>query len=68
MEWPAAQGRVSARKLVANNIAFTVAGHEDDADLRALLQSNVTDGWIRLALAREPDAFVAAATMGRRHG
>jgi len=68
VEWPAAQGRVKARKLVANNIAFTVAGHEDDADLRALLRSNVTDGWIRLALAREPDAFVAAATMGRRHG
>jgi hypothetical protein len=59
---------LSERKLVLNNIAFAVAHRDDDADLRALLRSNATDGWIRLALAREPDAFTAAATMGRRHG
>jgi hypothetical protein len=59
---------MSERKRVAGNITFTVAGREDDADLRALLRSNATGGWIRLALAREPDAFAAAATMGRHHG
>jgi hypothetical protein len=55
-------------ELVVGNIGFAVAGREDDADLRHLLRSNATGGWIHLALAREPDAFMAAATMGRLHG
>ena len=33
----------------------------------ALLRENATDGWIRLAFAREPDAFTAAAVMGGAH-
>ncbi len=44
-----------------------LAGRGDDADIRRLLRENATDGWIRLALAREPDAFAAAAVMGRAH-
>lgn len=54
--------------LVFGHVGFAVAGREDDADLRQLLRSNATGGWIRLALAREGDAFAAATTMGRLHG
>jgi hypothetical protein len=68
LERPVAQGGVSGRALVAGDIAFAVAQREDDADLRRLLRDNATDGWIRLALAREPDAFAAAAVMGPQHG
>jgi hypothetical protein len=66
LERTIAQGGMS--ELVVGNIGFAVAGREDDADLRHLLRSNATGGWIHLALAREPDAFMAAATMGRLHG
>jgi hypothetical protein len=62
-----AQGSVS-HGLVRGDIAFAVARRDDDADLRRLLRDNATDGWIRLALAREPDAFAAAAVMGPHHG
>jgi hypothetical protein len=68
LERTVAQGGLSGRELVVGSIGFTVAGREDDADLRHLLRDNATGGWIRLALAREPDAFAAAAIMGRHHG
>jgi hypothetical protein len=66
LERTVAQGGVNG--LVFGHVCFAVAGREDDADLRNLLRSNATGGWIRLALAREGDAFAAAATMGRLHG
>ena len=68
MERTVAQGGVSGHAFVSGDLAFAIAGREDDADLRRLLRDNATDGWIRLALAREPDAFAAAAAMGRHHG
>ena len=68
MERTVAQGGVGSRRLVFGDLAFAVARREDDADLRALLRDNATDGWIALALAREPDAFAAAAMMGPHHG
>jgi hypothetical protein len=54
--------------MVAGDLVFAVARGEDDAALRGLLRDNATDGWIRLALAREPDAFAVAPAMGRHHG
>jgi hypothetical protein len=39
----------------------------DEADVRRLLRDNATDGWIRLALAREPDALAAGAVGTREH-
>ena len=65
LERTVAQGGVSgnARSYPAIS-SFAIAGAEDDADLRRLLRDNATDGWIRLALAREPDAFAAAAAWG----
>lgn len=68
MERTVAQGGVSGHGLVFGHIAFAIARREDDADLRRLLRDNATDGWIRLALAREPDAFAIAPVMGRHHG
>jgi hypothetical protein len=62
-----AQSRVSDAALVVGDIAYMVAGREDEADLRRLLADNPTDGWIRLAFTREPDAFAASAVMGHRH-
>jgi hypothetical protein len=63
-----AQGGVRGREIVSGDLVFAVARRDDDADLRALLRRNATGGWIRLALAREPDAFAAAAVMGPHHG
>src|SRR5262249_54924416 len=54
--------------LVLGDVAYAVATRQDDVQLRALLRDNATDGWISLALAREPDAFAAAAAMGPHHG
>jgi hypothetical protein len=68
LERTVAQGSVSGHGLVFSDLVFAVAGREDDADLRRLLRDNATDGWIRLALAREPDAFASAAAMGPHHG
>jgi hypothetical protein len=55
-------------EVTLGHIRYAVAGRADDADLRHLLRNNATGGWIRLALAREGDAFAAAAIMGRLHG
>ena len=68
MERTLAQSGVTGRAFVSGDLAFAIAGREDDADLRRLLRDNATEGWIRLALAREPDAFTAAAAMGQHQG
>jgi hypothetical protein len=68
LERSLAQGGVSGREFVFGDLVFKVARRDDDADLRRLLRDNATDGWIRLALTREPDAFGAARTMGPHHG
>ncbi len=43
---------------------FAVAGPGHDPQLRALLREHAMPGWVELALEREPDFFVAAATLG----
>jgi hypothetical protein len=58
---------VSGPTFDSGDLGFAPAARADDADIRRLLRENATDGWIRLALAREPDAFAAAAAMGRTH-
>jgi hypothetical protein len=68
LERTVAQGSVTGRAFVSGDLAFAIAGREDDADLRRLLRDNATEGWIRLALARDPDAFAVAAAMGQHHG
>ena len=68
MDRSVAQGGVSGHELVFGDLVFKVARRDDDADLRRLLRDNATDGWIRLALTREPDAFAAARTMSPHHG
>ena len=68
MERTVAESGVGDREIVVGPVRYAVAGCADEAELRQLLRSNATDGWIRLAFAREPDAFAAAAIMGRRHG
>jgi hypothetical protein len=68
LERTVAQGGVSGNTLVAGGLAFSVARREADADLRRLLRDNATDGWVKLALAREPDAFAVVPVMGRHHG
>lgn len=68
MERTLAQSGVTGGAFVSGDLTFAIAGREDDADLRRLLRDNATEGWIRLALAREPDAFAAAAAMGQHHG
>jgi hypothetical protein len=68
LERTIAESGVSDREIVVGPIHYAVAGRADDAELRHLLRSNATDGWIRLAFAREPDAFAAAAIMGPLHG
>jgi hypothetical protein len=60
-----AQGGVGGR--TPGKLDFPIAGRADDADVRRLLRENATGGWIGLALEREPDAFAAAAIMGRYH-
>jgi hypothetical protein len=68
LERTLAQSGVTGRAFVSGDLTFAIAGREDDADLRRLLRDNATEGWIRLALAREPDAFAAAAAMGQHQG
>jgi hypothetical protein len=68
LERTLAQGGVGENEIVRGDIVYAIARRDDDADLRALLRDNPTDGWIKLALAREPDAFAAATVMGPQHG
>jgi hypothetical protein len=68
LERALAQGGVSSNEFASRDLVFKVARRDDEADLRRLLRENETEGWIRLALTREPDAFVAASTMGPHHG
>lgn len=68
MERTAAEGRISGRRLILGDLVYAVAGREDEGDVRRLLADNSVDGWIRLSLEREPDAFAAAALMGQHHG
>jgi hypothetical protein len=65
MDWHSAQGRLN-HALVQGNISFSVASAADDAEIRRLLREVATDGWIRISLEREPDAF-AAPLRGARH-
>jgi ribosomal protein S18 acetylase RimI-like enzyme len=62
-----AQGGLSARAPHAGGLDFAPATRADEPDIRRLLRDNATDGWIRLALAREPDAFAAGAVGAREH-
>jgi hypothetical protein len=67
MERPVAQGGVSRRSLASGGLTFTVAGREDDADIRRLLRENELGGWVRLSLERTPDAFAADFGLSRSH-
>jgi hypothetical protein len=49
-------------------LLFAIAQREDDADIRRLLRENALGGWVRLALAREPDAAAADFGLSRSHG
>jgi hypothetical protein len=68
LERTVAESGLRDREIVVGPIRYAVAGRADDEELRQLLRGNATDGWIRLAFAREPDAFTAAAIMGPYHG
>jgi hypothetical protein len=68
MERAAAESSIDGRKFIRGDLVYAVAGREDEGDVRRLLADNATDGWIRLSLEREPDAFAAAAIMGQYHG
>lgn len=46
---------------------FSLANPGDDAELRALLRSQILPGWVSLGFEREPDYFAAAAIEGPGH-
>lgn len=43
---------------------FRLATDADDADLRTLLRENPMEGWVRLALEREPSFFLGEGLLG----
>jgi hypothetical protein len=53
-----AQSGLSDPTFVAGGFEFSVAGAEDDGDVRRLLRENATEGWIHLSFEREPSAFL----------
>jgi hypothetical protein len=65
MDRPLPQSSVSS-PLQMGNIAFAVATSADGEDIRRLLREGATDGWIRISLEREPDAF-ATTQFASRH-
>ena len=67
MERTVAQGGLTGRTYVAGNLTFAVAQREDEPDIRRLLRENPLDGWVRLSLEREPDAFAADFGLSRSH-
>lgn len=64
MDRPLAQGSVSS-PLKMGNIAFAVATSADGGDIRRLLREGATEGWIRISLEREPDAFATPQLVSR---
>jgi hypothetical protein len=66
MDGYAAQGRLKGDAVVGP-VAFALATPADDADIRRLLREGASDGWIRLSLERESDAFVEPVP-AVRHG
>jgi hypothetical protein len=67
MERPVAQSGLNRPSLASGDLVFSVAGREDDADIRRLLHENELGGWVRLSLARSPDAFAADFGLSRSH-
>jgi hypothetical protein len=66
MDRAVAQGGL-IKALDTGDFVVAVARPDEDADIRGLLRQNATDGWIRLSLEREPDAFAAARILGQGH-
>lgn len=52
---------------MSQRLDFTLAGSEDEAELRALLRSQSLPGWVNLSFEREPNYFAAAASEGEWH-
>lgn len=55
------------KALDAGDFVVAAARPDEDADIRRLLRESATDGWIRLSLEREPNAFAAARILGQDH-
>lgn len=49
---------------MSRRLNFSLADSGDEAELRALLRSQVLPGWVSLGFEREPDYFAAAAVEG----
>jgi hypothetical protein len=58
---------LSSRSLVLGDLVFAIAQRENDADIRRLLRENTLDGWVKLSLQREPDAFATDFGLSRSH-
>jgi hypothetical protein len=67
LERPVAQGDLRVRPPIPGHPVFAIATREDEADIRRLLRQNALDGWIRLSLEREPDAFAADFGLSHSH-
>lgn len=52
---------------MSRQLNFSLAGAEDDVELRALLRSQYLPGWVSLSFEREPNYFAAAALEGHWH-
>ena len=52
-----ALARLTDACVRAGNIVFSVAGRQDEPDIRRLLRENALGGAFEIALEREPDAF-----------
>lgn len=58
-------GRAAFSELTAAPATeFSLAGHDDDAELRALLRRSVIPGAVRVAFTREPDYFAGEGLAG----
>lgn len=65
MDRTPAESGVSPTSFTRRGLSFAIAGEADDTDLRALLARVGMDGWIRLAMTREPHIGAAHRALGQ---
>lgn len=59
-----AEGSMIPAAFTRRGLSFAIAGEADDKDLRGLLARVAMDGWIRLAMTREPHIAAAPRALG----
>lgn len=55
------------KSVEKGGLTFSIAGSDDEAEMRELLRTQPLPGWVTVSFEREPNYFAAARIDGERH-